>query len=208
MKARHIRRKAILLLGPTGSGKSPLGDLLEREGLLDRKCHHFDFGAQLRRVASLRKPSKPFSAKDISLIRHVLRSRALLEDEQFFIAAKLLDSFLASRQAGNKDFIILNGLPRHAGQAEAIRGRIDVKLVVLLECKAPDVLTRIKENSGGDRTARSDDDIESVVNKLEIFRKRTLPLLRYYRSEGIEIAKVKIKADTQAADVRNCLNRR
>ena len=43
--------KAILLLGPTGSGKSPLGDELEANGLNGRRCLHFDFGRRLRRAA-------------------------------------------------------------------------------------------------------------------------------------------------------------
>ncbi|MCX7427258.1 MAG: hypothetical protein NTW96_16720 [Planctomycetia bacterium] len=44
------RNDAMLLLGPTGSGKTPLGDLLERRGLGGRRCVHFDFGAHLRRI--------------------------------------------------------------------------------------------------------------------------------------------------------------
>ena len=42
---------ALLLIGPTGSGKTPLGELLERSGLWGRPCRHFDFGERMRRIA-------------------------------------------------------------------------------------------------------------------------------------------------------------
>ncbi len=47
--------KAILLLGPTGSGKTPLGQALEKKGLAGRRCVHFDFGANLREIAGLKR---------------------------------------------------------------------------------------------------------------------------------------------------------
>ena len=42
--------KAVLLVGPTGCGKSPLGQLLERLGLKGMRCLHFDFGKRLRKI--------------------------------------------------------------------------------------------------------------------------------------------------------------
>ena len=41
----------ILLIGPTGSGKTPFGDYLEQHGIADRACLHFDFGSSLRSAA-------------------------------------------------------------------------------------------------------------------------------------------------------------
>jgi adenylate kinase len=46
------KMRALLLLGPTGSGKSPLGDRLEARGLWSVRCAHFDFGANLRAEAA------------------------------------------------------------------------------------------------------------------------------------------------------------
>ena len=42
---------AILLLGPTAAGKTPLGQLFADRGLWGRPCVHFDFGENLRRIA-------------------------------------------------------------------------------------------------------------------------------------------------------------
>ena len=49
---RMARPAALLLIGPTGSGKTPLGDLLDREGLWHRRCCHFDFGERMRRIVA------------------------------------------------------------------------------------------------------------------------------------------------------------
>ncbi len=38
------KQEAILFLGPTGSGKTPYGELIEWQGLGGRKCAHFYFG--------------------------------------------------------------------------------------------------------------------------------------------------------------------
>jgi hypothetical protein len=43
-----MKNKAILPLGPTGSGKTPLGDYLEERGLFGRRCVHFDFGEKFK----------------------------------------------------------------------------------------------------------------------------------------------------------------
>jgi len=58
-----IRRDAILLVGPTGAGKTPLGEWLQLHGLWGRRCHHFDFGTNLREVAS--GNSAGFTAEEI-----------------------------------------------------------------------------------------------------------------------------------------------
>lgn len=44
----HKRYAAMVLLGPTGSGKTPLGHVFAARGFLNRRCAHFDFGENLR----------------------------------------------------------------------------------------------------------------------------------------------------------------
>ncbi|KKK95445.1 hypothetical protein LCGC14_2672750, partial [marine sediment metagenome] len=128
-----IGRGGILLLGPTGSGKTPLGELLERDGLWARRCHHFDFGRQLRRIVAA-GGGGGFTEQDMSVLRRVLRTGALLEDEHFHIAEKILRAFIESRNPGADDLIVLNGLPRHAGQARDIKAIVAIGSVVHLSC--------------------------------------------------------------------------
>jgi len=74
---RTALHQAVLLLGPTGSGKTPLGDALQREGFGGRRCHHFDFGEQLRHATGV---GDGLDAADIAFVRKVLEEGALLEN--------------------------------------------------------------------------------------------------------------------------------
>jgi hypothetical protein len=48
----------MLLIGPTGVGKTPFGSCLEKNGFRGRRCLHFDFGHELRTVAQQEVPPK------------------------------------------------------------------------------------------------------------------------------------------------------
>lgn len=201
------RRPSVLLIGPTGSGKSPLGAYLERRGLFGRRCLHFDFGENLRRAAGQGGGAYGLTAEEREVVRAVLRDGALLEDRQFGIAEKILDGLLRAGGAAADDWLVLNGLPRHAGQAEALSGRVDVRLVASLDCSPDVVLRRIATNAGGDREGRGDDSPREVERKLEIFRLRTAPLLDHYRRLGVTIAAVPVAERTAPADIVETLER-
>ncbi len=186
------RNRAILLIGPTGSGKTPLGEIIEQRTLWRTRCLHFDFGANLRQVVARNCPDRLIGPEDIEFLRGVLRSGALLEDEQFPIARRILQSFMARHGAEQDACIVLDGLPRHAGQARAIDRILDVRMVVHLQCSSETVLERIRTNVGGDRASRTDDDLQSVRNKLAIFNERTAPLLEHYRRQGATVETIEV----------------
>ncbi|MGB2821725.1 MAG: hypothetical protein WBF17_12140, partial [Phycisphaerae bacterium] len=73
------RPRAILLIGPTGSGKTPLGELLERRGLWARRCRHFDFGRRMRRIAAADPPPEWLDPAEVEVLRAVLATGALRE---------------------------------------------------------------------------------------------------------------------------------
>ena len=161
--------KAILILGPTGSGKTPLGNLIEKKGLGSQICHHFDFGENLRLIAKSEEPDKRLTPEEISFINAVLTSGALLENEHFYLARKILDLFIARNRIGINELIVLNGLPRHIGQAKEIDSILDITAVIHLAGTPEVIQARIRNNSGGDRINRPDDDITLVQNKISIF---------------------------------------
>ena len=201
------RHDAILLIGPTGSGKTPLGELLDGAGLWDRRCRHFDFGRLLRRVAAGDDRPAGLSAEDVAFVESVLRTGALLEDEHFPIAAKVLRAFLFGHGLGRDDLVVLNGLPRHVGQAEDVDAILNVRAVIELACTPEVAAARVRSNAGGDRAGRGDDHEQLVREKLALFRRRTAGLVKWYRRRGAHVVVIDVAADTSAADLHTILQR-
>jgi adenylate kinase len=189
---------SLLLLGPTGSGKTPLGEELERRGLGGRGCFHFDFGAQLRRAAAAAAPPPGLTAADQARIRHRLETATLFEDDEFPLVERLLRGATQGR-AARGELVVLNGLPRHVGQARALAPLAQVIGVVVLRCDAETVRARLARDTGGDRAGRVDDDAGAVAAKLEIFRERTAPLASFYRAGGARLVDVPVTADQSPA---------
>jgi adenylate kinase family enzyme len=200
--------KAVLLLGPTGSGKTPLGEAAERSGLWGRRCLHFDFGENLRRAAAARRPDRRgLKSADLAVIRRALVTGALLEDAQFPIAARIFAEFLREAHAGPDDLILLNGLPRHAGQARDMDRLVDVIAVVELAAAPTVIRERIRRNAGGDRMGRTDDSQAEIRKKLDIYEKRTLSLVDHYRERGAAKMTLGIGPRMSAETMRKRLER-
>lgn len=195
------RPGAILLIGPTGAGKTPVGDHIEKKGLGDRKCHHFDFGHQLRAVAENDSPPEGFGNDDHLFIREVLDKGLLLENEHFPVAEKIINLFIRKKNVKKDDLLVLNGLPRHIDQAKDLGDLVTVKRLVVLECSAGHVYERIRTNTGSDRTGRTDDSVQMIRAKLEIFKNRTTPLIDYYANIGSDVFRIKVTASSTAEHV-------
>lgn len=196
--------KAILLAGPTGSGKTPLGEWLQDHGLWGRRCHHFDFGANLRAAAS--GDHREFTPHEVSFIQDVLEKGVLLENESFPLALRILQDFVRARRVRDDDLLIMNGLPRHVGQAEALAPHLQFLAVIDLQCTAEVVSRRLQRNSGGDRVNRSDDGIALVEKKLDIFAERTSPLLDFYSRAGVPLIPIRVEVHTRHSDIANSLS--
>ncbi len=194
-----ILGKAVLVIGPTGAGKTPLGRMLQKEGLWGRPCLHFDFGEALRASAAQR--TGPLTPGERDVVERSLRDGTLLEDEHFPIAGKLLAYFLTQRNANRDTLVVLNGLPRHIGQARAMEGVIDMQTLLSLECEPATVWERIRLNAGGDRGGRADDTLGEVERRVEVFRSRTEPLLRYYRERGVPVLPLDVGIKTTAREL-------
>ena len=191
---------AILLIGPTGAGKTPLGEYLDINGLWGRRCFHFDFGANLRAVAASSVPST-LTVADMVVVRESLSGGTLLENEHFYIAARILADFVDRCGIGGGDLLLLNGLPRHVGQATDVDSLVSIGMVISLNCSVEIVRARIGGNTGGDRSERVDDSATAIGKKLAVFRSRTTPLLDHYRSKGVQIAPVEVGVDTTPQEI-------
>lgn len=196
---------AVLLVGPTGCGKSPLGQLLERVGLKGMKCLHFDFGKMLRKINSERPAW--LNHDEINTIEKMINTGALLEDEHFPIAKKILLRFINERKRENNNLIVLNGLPRHIEQAKAMENVIDIVAVVSLECAPEIVWERVRTNAGGDRSERTDDTLKEVKGRLVVFAERTVPMLKYYGGRGVPIIHLPVAVKTSSEEMHSMLER-
>jgi len=192
---------ALLIVGPTGSGKTPLGNYLARFGLGKRKCRHFDFGANLRQAAAGALKAGVLSHREIEVVHRVLKTGALLENKNFNIARKLLLNFIQETGMGAGNLLILNGLPRHVDQAEYLAPLAAVGMVICLACSAEIIHKRIRRNSGGDRVRRNDDSPAEISRKISIYQDRTVVLLDYYRSRSLPVLTFPVGIDTRPADI-------
>jgi adenylate kinase family enzyme len=198
------RPEAVLLVGPTASGKTPLGDLLQARGLWGRACVHFDFGRVLR-ACVLGVGDWGLAPDDCALLAAMLQRGVLLENEHFHLAERLLLAFLSRRPLDDAALVVLNGLPRHVGQAEQMPRFVRMRAVVHLVCPEEAVFARIRRNAGGDRAERDDDGHDRVREKLALFRERTKPLLAHYREQGVPLIPVEVGPATAAEAMREAL---
>ncbi len=192
--------KALHLLGPTGAGKTPLGEILERRGLYGFRVWHFDFGAELRRIAQGQVPPE-ITPEEVDFIRRVLSEGLLLENEHFYLAEKILKAFLGRKGARAEDLLLLNGLPRHEGQARDLLTRVDLRLAVELAVDENTLRERLARDPAGDRRQREDDTEELILRKLEWYQKRTLPLKDFYRARGISVLTLRVSAEDRGEDL-------
>lgn len=196
---------AVLLLGPTGAGKSPLGDLIASCGFLGKRSHHLDFGSELRSIASGVCASF-FSPVEQDFIRGVLEHGLLLENDRFSLVRKIFTYFLVRSRFCSGDILFLNGIPRHEGQAFDVSSIAKVHALVVLECSAASVFCRIEKNTGGDRSGRDDDRLQLIEKKLRLFFERTAPLIDHYSRAGSRLYRIAVNERTTTVSVYHRLS--
>lgn len=157
--------------------------------------------ASLDGLAAGDRKNDIFSLRERAVILNSLASGALLEDEDFPIAAKILDRFVRERRLGPGDRLIMNGLPRHAGQARRLEKSVKVCAVIELAGTSAVIDKRIRRDAGGDRAGRVDDSLKAIERKLEIFETRTRPVIDFYARREVPIISIPVGARTTADEM-------
>jgi adenylate kinase len=112
-----------------------------------------------------------------------------LEAKRYLDAGDLVPSDLTNALVGDRmdepdaaDGFILDGYPRSLEQAKALddmleRRQTKIDAVLELRVSQEELLARLKGRG------RADDTDDVILNRMNIYRAETAPLLEYYRSE-------------------------
>ena len=162
----------IVIFGAPGSGKGTQSEkLIDEYGLF-----HISTGEVLRdhiaRGTELGKIADSF----------ISQGQLIPDDLMVDILANVLDS----NQETTKG-VIFDGFPRTIPQAKALKKMLEernskVHAVVGLEVDDNELVDRLLKR--GRQSGRSDDNLETINQRLKVYHDQTSPLRDYYLSEG------------------------
>lgn len=160
----------IIIFGSPGAGKGTQAKFIAAKYNLI----HLSSGEMLRQELK----NGDFGSK----INRYLKAGKLVPNKTIIT---MIETHLA-KELGNGNFIF-DGYPRTIKQASSLdlflkERNIRVDVVINLKLNARDALKRILLR--GKTSGRNDDNIKTTKNRLEIYKKQTAPLLKYYKKQN------------------------
>ena len=168
--------KRIVLLGPPGCGKGTQSKLLvERNNFL-----------QLSTGDLLREETSNRESRYREEINRIMKNGDLVPDK---IVIDLIIEKITNFSDQN---LIFDGFPRNINQASVLDQSLDSISVNLDHAILIDVdfgileeriKNRVKENNN--QQQRQDDNLETLLKRIEVYKKDTFPIIEYYKKKGI-----------------------
>ncbi len=184
----------LIFLGPPGAGKGTLAGLVSKEYGIPQISTGDIFRDAIKRETELGKK-----------VKEIVGRGDLVPDE---LTVSLVRERLGQPDAGSG--YILDGFPRTIPQAEALGEFQGIDAVVnftisdaiVIErlsgrevCKNCGAIYHVKnmpskvkgvcDRCGGPLYTRPDDTLESITNRLDVYKKQTEPLINYYRKKEL-----------------------
>jgi len=158
----------IILIGTQGSGKSTQGNLLSKRLHLP----YLSMGHIFRDMAREKTPQGRH-------IKELLASGILVPDQ---IALESIEAYL--KRPEYKKGWILDGFPRTVAQAKKFSHQFNAVFYLTLSDK--ESLWRLsgRKDIGIDAN-RQDVTIKAIRKRIELFKKKTLPVIDYYRKKDL-----------------------
>lgn len=157
----------VILFGPPGSGKGTQAKkIIEKYGLI-----HISTGDLLR--------SEVAAGTELgNKAKAIMDKGELVSDE---IVIGMIKKKLNENKSGNG--FIFDGFPRTVEQARALRNAltdIDERVSVMLSLEVPreELVKRLEKR--GKEEGRSDDNLETINNRIDVYERQTIPVTYYY----------------------------
>ena len=168
--------KKIVLLGPPGCGKGTQSKLLvEKNNFVQLST-----GDLLR--SEISKSDSDLGKK----VKHLMESGELVPDDI------VIDIIMNKVEEHTNKNIVFDGFPRNLKQAEVLDSslenvsvKLDHAILFQIDFKILEerINNRIIETKGSEQ--RKDDNSETLLNRIEVFKSATLPIVKYYEEKGI-----------------------
>ncbi len=165
----------IVIFGAPGSGKGTQSELIIKEYGVEHISTGDVLRSEMKNETELGKVAKDYIEKG-----------QLVPDELIVdMLAKVLD------EKKNEKGVIFDGFPRTIPQAKALKEMLnkrgtDVSVMLNLQVDEKELIKRLLER--GKISGRSDDNLETITSRLEVYHKQTAPLADYYIGEGKHVA--------------------
>lgn len=162
----------LVVFGAPGSGKgTQSAKLIDQYGL-----YHISTGELLREHIAKETP--------LGKVANGFISKGHLIPDDLMIS--ILEHTLDSNPETSKG-VIFDGFPRTIPQAIALNDMLkrrgaDVDAVIGLEVENAELIDRLLKR--GQETGRADDNLETIMERLNVYDDLTAPLREYYTNEG------------------------